>query len=182
MRKFLVFVLLLGLWEISSAQEKQAMPAGNVCYTENAEAVRGGVLGVKVFIKNADTLGGMQVPIYYRSEDVNIKCDSVSFAGSRCIEFALNDSKIEPVGKTVYFAFIAVVDPSQNVQPLLPGDGLIATLWFSIPKDCKPGKIKLDSGPNAFYPHEKIDYSFLFWTPAAQQVDCSYKEGYITIK
>jgi hypothetical protein len=182
LQRFLVFVLLLGLWEISFAQEKQILPAGNVCYTENVEVTRGNAFGVRVFVKNADTLAGMQVPIYFRSETVNLKCDSVSFAGSRCAAFALNDSKIEPVGKTVYFAFIAVVDASQNVPPLLPGDGLVATLWFTAPKDIKPGKVKLDSGPNAFYPHEKIDYSFLFWTPAAQQVDCVYKEAYITVK
>ena len=186
MRRFILFVLLLGLWEISVAEEKKvetkAEPQGNVCYTENVEVAKGSVFGVKVFVKNVDTLAGMQVPIYYRSENINLKCDSVSFVGSRCSNFALNDVKIEPVGKTVYFCFIAVVDPSQNVAPLAPGDGLVATLWFTAPSEGPSGKVKLDSGPNAFFPHEKIDYSFLFWTPQAQQVECSYKEAYITLK
>jgi hypothetical protein len=182
LRRLLLFVLLLGLWEVSIAQEKKTLPEGNVCYTENVEVTKGSSFGVKVFVRNIDTLAGMQVPIYYRSETVNLKCDSVSFIGSRCINFALNDKKFEPIGKTVYFCFIAVVDPSQNVKPLAPGDGLVATLWFTAPKDIASGKVKLDSGPNAFFPHEKIDYSFLFWTPAAQQVDCSYKEAYISVK
>jgi hypothetical protein len=175
-------VLLLGLWGISSAEEKQAPKKGNVCYTESVEIARGTSFPVKVFVNNVDTLAGMQVPIYYRSEDINIKCDSVTFEGSRCSYFALNDKKIEPVGRTVYFCFIYMVDANQDVKPLLPGDGKVATLWFTAPKDIKAGVVTLDSGPNAFFPHEKIDYSFLFWTPAAVQVDCTYKPGTITIK
>jgi hypothetical protein len=164
------------------AQEKAVQKKQNVCYTESIEAKKGTSFPVKVYVANVDTLAGMQVPIYYRSEDVNLKCDSVTFHGSRCGYFAMSDSKIEPVGKTVFFDFILMVDPSQNVAPLPPGEGLVATLWFTAPTNVKSGKVKLDSGPNAFYPHEKIDYSFLFWTPAAQQVECIYKPGYITIK
>ena len=154
----------------------------NVCYAEDVQAVKGTSFPVKVFVANIDTLAGMQVPIYYRSEDVDLKCDSVTFNGSRCAGFALSDSKIEPKGKTVYFAFINQTDPSKDIPPLIPGEGLVATLWFTAPKDIKAGKVMLESGPNVYLPHEKIDYSFLFWTPEAEQVDCLYKAGYITVK
>jgi hypothetical protein len=187
LRKLLIFVLLFGFASVSFATEKPAsdkevQKAGNVCYTENVDAVRGTSFPVKVFVNNVDTLAGMQVPIYYRSEDVDLKCDSVTFTGSRCKDFALSFPMIEPVGKTVFFCFIYTTDASQDVQPLLPGDGLVATLWFTAPKDIKAGKVMLDSGPNAFYPHPKIDYGFLFWTPEAVQVDCTYKGGAITVK
>lgn len=182
MRKFLVFVLLLVFWGISFAEEKQVSKNENVCYTESVETAKGASFPVKVFVNNVDTLAGMQVPIYYRSENISLKCDSVSFKDSRCRYFAFNDSKIEPVGRTVYFAFILMTDPSQNVAPLAPGDGLVATLWFTAPKDVKAGQVKLDSGPNAFFPDERIDYSFLFWTPRAEQVNCVYQPGTITIK
>lgn len=201
MRKSLILLLTLALAGTLSAQEKQAPTANkqtqavkqastdiqsakktNVCYSENIEVAKGTSFPVKVFVTNIDTLAGMQVPIYYRSENVDLKCDSVTFKGSRCANFALNDFKIEPKGKTVYFAFIAQTDPSKDVPPLVPGDGQVATLWFTAPKDIKAGKVMLDSGPNAYYPHEKIDYSFLFWTPEADQVDCVYKAGYITVK
>jgi len=192
LRKLLIFVLLLGLCSVSFATEKQvtekqaavqqAQKAGNVCYTENVDAVRGTSFPVKVFVSNVDTLAGMQVPIYYRSEDIDLKCDSVTFTGSRCKDFALSFPMIEPVGKTVFFCFIYTTDASQEVLPLLPGDGLVATLWFTAPKDIKAGPVTLESGPNAFYPHPKIDYGFLFWTPEAVQVDCAYKAGTITVK
>ncbi len=180
LRKLLVLVLLLGLWGVSFAG--QAQKSGNVCYTENVAAAKGTSFPVKVFVSNYDTLAGIQVPIYYRSENIDLKCDSVTFAGSRCDYFALSHFMIEPVGKTVFFTFILMTDPSQDVKPLLPGDGPVATLWFTAPRDIKSGEVKLDSGPNAFYPHEKIDYGFLFWTPAAQQVDCAYQSGVVTIK
>jgi hypothetical protein len=176
----LILVLILGLW--GAAFAGQTVKTGNVCYTESVEVTKGASFPVKVFVNNYDTLAGMQVPIYFRSESVDLKCDSVTFAGSRCDYFALSDFKIEPVGKTVYFAFILMTDPSQDVKPLLPGDGLVATLWFTAPREINSGEVKLDSGPNAFFPHEKIDYGFLFWTPAAQQVDCAYQAGVIKVK
>ena len=163
--------------EQSNQQKKQ-----NVCYTESVEVAKGTSFPVKVYVNNVDSLAGMQVPIYYRSEDVDIKCDSVSFAGSRCGYFAMNDSKIEPVGKTVLFCFIVEIDPGKPEPPLGPGDGVVATLWFTAPKNVNSGKVQLYSGPNAFFPHEIIDFSFLFWNPLANPVDFTYEPGYITVK
>jgi hypothetical protein len=164
------------------AQEGESAPRGNICYTESVEIEKGTSFPVKVFVNNVDTLAGMQVPIYYRSADVDLKCDSISFAGSRCSEFALDLDLIEPVGKTAFFAFISMTDPKDDKPPLYPGDGPVATLWFTAPAETKSGKVELYSGPNAIYPHDKIDYSYLFWTPTAEQKDCTYKPGYITVK
>jgi hypothetical protein len=189
LRKLLVLALLFGIWGVSIADNKpakvEAQPGqkkGNTCYTESVDIVKGTSFPVKVFVSNVDTLAGMQVPIYFRSEDVNLVCDSVTFTGSRCAYFALSFFKIDPVGKTVFFTFILMTDANQTVQPLSPGDGLVATLWFTAPKDIKSGKVKLDSGPAAFFPDPRIDYSFLFWTPMALQVDCAYNPGFVTIK
>ena len=167
MRKSLIFLLTLALAGTLSAQESKAPTP-----EKQTQAVKQA---------STDIQSAKKTNVCY-SENVDLKCDSVTFKGSRCANFALNDFKIEPKGKTVYFAFIAQTDPSKDVPPLAPGDGLVATLWFTAPKDIKVGKVMLDSGPNAYYPHEKIDYSFLFWTPEADQVDCVYKAGYITVK
>jgi len=172
----------MGFWAISSAEDIQIPKDKNVCYTENVEIGKGASFPLKVLVSNVDTLAGMQVPIYFRSENVDIRCDSVSFVNSRCSNFAFNDAKIEPVGKTVYFAFIFTVDPNQVVTPLYPGDGLVATLWFTAPKETHDGVIKLDSGPNAFFPNPRIDYGYHFWTPSALEVEFLYVPGSITVK
>lgn len=182
LRKLLVLVLLLGFCAALTAKEEPVAKPENTCYTDSAVVEKGTSFPVRVFISNIDTLAGMQIPFYYRSENVNIVCDSVSFAGSRCSNFAYNDFKIEPVGKTVFFAFIFTVDPNKDVKPLLPGDGLVATLWFSAPKDTHSGAVALESGPNVFLPHPKIDYGYHFWTPAALEVDFAYKPGTISVK
>ncbi len=174
--------MILALTVIVSAEDKKEEYKGNVCYTESVEVSKGTSFPVRVFVNNTDTLAGMQVPIYYRSEDVDLVCDSVSYVGSRCEAFSLSHSMIEPVGKVVFFAFISMTDPAREVAPLYPADGLVATLWFTAGKDIKSGKVELYSGPNAIYPHDKIDYSYLFWTPGAEQKDCLYRPGYITIK
>lgn len=182
LKKLLFVVIVLALAVTAIAQEKKSEVKGNVCYTESVEVEKGSTFPVKVFVSNVDTLAGMQVPIYYRSDEVDLICDSVSFIGSRCSEFAMELSFVEPVGKTVFFSFISMTDPNDEKPPLFPGDGLVATLWFTAPKDIKSGKVELYSGPNAIYPHDKIDYSYLFWTPIAEQKDCLYKPGYITVK
>ena len=182
MKKIWVVIFVLLLAVVIFAQEKESEPAGNICYAESVEAEKGTSFRVKVFVNNVDTLAGMQVPIYYRSEDVDLTCDSITFGDSRCSEFALSLPLIEPVGKTAFFAFISMTDPNEEHPPLFPGDGMVATLWFTAPKDVKSGKVELSSGPNAVYPHDKIDYSYLFWTPTAEQKECTYKPGFITVK
>lgn len=182
MRKSLAFVMVIGICGTLAAEEGAAPPSKNVCYLESVEVNKGASFPVGVFVNNVDTLAGMQVPIYYRSEDINIICDSVTFDGSRCVKFGFNDFKIEPVGKTVYFAFIYMVDPNKEVDPLMPGDGKVATLWFTAPKDAKSGKLSLESGPNAYLPNPRIDYGYHFWTPSALEVDCEYKPATVTVK
>lgn len=182
MKRIAVFILLLDLTGMVSAQDKQDAENGNVCYTESVEVEKGTSFPVKVFVNNVDTLGIMQVPIYYRSEDVDLQCDSITFGGSRCKGFSMNYSKIEPEGKVAFFAFFYMTDPEVKIPPLYPGDGLVATLWFTAGEEINSGKVKLDSGIHAFYPHEHIDYGYLFGTPRADQKECEYRPGYITVK
>jgi hypothetical protein len=182
LKQLFFFVLVLGIWTTSLAEEKAVPKDKNVCYAQDVEVIKGSSFPVKVFLSNVDTLAGMQVPIYYRSENIKITCDSVTFGGSRCAHFGLSDFKIEPVGRTAYFAFIYMIDPNKDVDPLPPGDGLVATLWFTAPKDAKSGKLTLESGPNAFLPNPKIDYSYLFWTPSASEVECVFVPGTVTVK
>ena len=185
MKLFFTFLLVLLMAGASFAQDDTAAAKRNLCYTQDIEVEKGTSFPVNVYLNNVDTLAGMQVPVYYRSEEVDLTCDSITIAGSRCADFALNTTKIEPIGKVAFFAFIAMIDPDKDVPPLYPGDGQVATLWFTAPEDVKSGKVELYSGENAILPHPKIDYSFLFWTPGPpvpEQKECDYKAGYITVK
>jgi hypothetical protein len=182
LKKVFILVFLLALSAKVMAQEEQAEKKGNVCYTESVDVQKGNSFPVKVFVHNVDTLVAFSVPIYYRSEEVDLKCDSVSFKGSRAEYFSMSFFKIEPVGKVVFFAFLWVTDPEQTVPPMPPGDGMVAELWFTAPKDINSGKVELSSGPNAFFPHEYVSYGYEFTNPAAEKVDFKYMPGYITVK
>lgn len=182
MKKVSIPFFLLGLAVIALAQEKQTEIKGNVCYTESVEATKGSSFPVKVFVNNVDTVVAFSVPIYYRSDEVDLKCDSVTFHGSRAEHFSLSFFKIEPVGKVVFFAFLWVTDPEQDVPPMPPGNGLVAEVWFTAPEKISSGKVELASGPNAFFPHEYVSYGYEFTGPTADKLDFKYMPGYITVK
>lgn len=182
MKKTLVLILLMSLPGLVLAQEEKKEIKGNTCYTESVEVEKGTSFPVKVFVNNLDSLAAFSVPIYYRSETVDLQCDSVTFHGSRAEHFSLSFFKIEPVLKVVFFAFLWVTDPDEVIPPLKAGEGMVAELWFTAPEDIKGGKVELDSGPNAFFPHEHVDYSYEFTTPLAVEVDFAYEPGYITVK
>ena len=85
-------------------------------------------------------------------------------------------------GQSCILCVLWVTDPDQDVPPLEPGEGMVAELWFTAPKDIKAGKVELESGPNAFFPHEHVDYSYEFTTPLAVEADFEYMPGYISVK
>ena len=182
MTKEFTYALVLVLAGSALAQNERGAIKENICYTESIEAESGTSFAVRVYVNNMDTLVGMQVPIYYRSDDVNLRCDSVTFDGSRCQGFSMSFFKIEPEEKVVFFALLNISDPEKGIPALNPGDGLVARLWFTAPEDSRSGKVVLESGPDAYFPHDKINYGYLFWTPAAVQVKCSYRPGNITLK
>ena len=182
MKRASILFFLLAFSINVMAQEKKEEMKGNVCYTESVTAQKGTSFPVKVFVHNVDTLVAFSVPIYYRSEDVDLKCDSVTFHGSRAEHFSMSFFKIEPVGKVVFFTFLWVTDPEQIVPPMPPGDGLVAELWFTAGKDIKSGKVELASGPNAFLPHPYVSYGYEFTDPRATKLDFEYVPGYITVK
>ncbi len=183
MKKLVALSVIFMLWaNIVYAQSDSAKKKENTCYIENVTAKKGTSFPVKVFVNNVDTLAGMQVPLKYMSETVDLKCDSVSFAGSRCSYFALSFPIIEPIGKVAFFCFINMADTAKEVAPLMPGDGQVATLWFTADSKINAGKVDIQGGPKIFIQDDRRDYSWLFWTPQAQQVVCRYIPGTITIE
>jgi hypothetical protein len=137
---------------------------------------------VKVYLFNVDTLAGCQVPIFFRSEEIDLWCDSISFEGSRMLEFMFNDVKLpqtEKDDKVAYFSFIASIDPDVYIDPLSPGDGLLATMYFTAPEDCPEGKVELKRG---MIPHPHLSFIFAVWNPDGTEVDGEFIESEIVIK
>lgn len=182
MTKEFAYTLVLALAGSALPQDEHGAVKENICYTESVEAERGTSFAVTVYVSNLDTLAGMQVPIYYRSDEVDLSCDSVTFGGSRCESFSMNFSRIEPEEKIVFFALLDMSDLEKRELALYPGDGPVARLWFTAPESNNPGRVTLESGPDAYLPHDRINYGYLFWNPAAVQVKCSYRPGIITLK
>ena len=149
----------------------------NSCGAQSVTVEKGSSFAVDVYLNNSDTLAGMQIPIYFRSDNVDMRCDSVSFSQGRCHDFVISDYKIEPIERIVYFVLINTYG-----KPLLPGKGNVATIWFTVSPLSQSGKVELFSGPKAFLPEQNIEYNFLFWQPSAKQVSCRYQPGYITVK
>lgn len=178
--------LILCLMLSGAALAEQPAKAGNVLSTESVEAKAGTSFSVKVNLSSVDTMVAIQVPIYFRSETTDLTCDSVSFLKTRLQDQSMSFSRIDSVGKVVFFAFMAMTQTDPQKPMLNPGDGPIGIIWFTAKKDIKPGTVTLESGPNAYLAHEFIDYSYHFWkmTPEdlTKDVDCTFKPGTITIK
>lgn len=182
MIKGFAYILVIVLAGSALSQDKDEAVKENLCYTESIDAKGGASFAVRVYVDNMDTLVGMQVPIYYRSDDVDLRCDSVTFDESRCQDFSIIFSKIEPDEKIVFFALLNMSDPEKGVPVLYPGDGLVARLWFTATEDGASGNVALESGPEAYFPDDRINYGYLFWMPSGLQVKCSYSPGNITLK
>jgi hypothetical protein len=179
----MMFLCLVGgAWTSGQAQGDAKAGVSNSCYTEDVVARRGTSFPVGVFVDNSDTLVGMQVPIYYKSDDVDLICDSVSFAGSRCRGFSVQFFKIDPREKIVFFAMLNTGLSPEMPATLPPGKGRVATLWFTVAENSGAGDVVLRSGPDVRFPHERINYGYLFWNPSAVQVECRYDAGNIALK
>jgi len=176
--------MILLIYGMAWADEPDETP--NYCYSESVLATKGTSFPVKIMLHNIDTLIAVQVPFYYRSENVDLTCDSISFYNTRLKDQSLSFHLIEPKTKVALFAFISMVSLDPSKPTLLPGDGPIAVIWFTAGKDINSGTVKIESGPHAFYPHEWIDYSYHFWQSTendlTRDVDVDFRPGTITIK
>jgi len=161
----------------SIAQEAEFQT--NTVYFEKVTVKPGEHFTVKVYMFNTDTLAGMQVPTFYRSEKIDLYCDSVSFAGSRCEYMMFSDTKIPEDDKVVYFSFINTIDPKNLIDPLPPGDGLIATIYFTAPDNGDEGAVKLTRG---MIPHPHISFIFAVWDRMGDELSADFKDSEIIIK
>ena len=174
----LIFCFMLSAFAMAGDSDFET----NTVYFEKVTAKPGEHFAVKVYLANVDDLAGCQVPIFYRHEKINLWCDSISFKDSRMEYFSFNDIKLpqtEDADKVAFFAYIASIDPDVYTDPLSKGDGLLATLYFTAPKDCPEGKVELKRG---MIPHPHVSYVYSLWDASGNEVDSDFQESTITIK
>lgn len=130
-------------------------------------------LVVKVVLVNQDTLAGFQIPLYFETLGENIKCESISFVGTRVAQFEFLNSSIDTMTKTLYLEGTYQLNSESSVSPLLPGIGPIARLYVMLLRPFQGKGITITKGAIA---KSDRDRGFLFWNTRAEEVDCSFKE------
>jgi len=144
----------------------------NVCKVENLESYNSDHYSVTVSLTNSDTLAGFQIPLYFDFDQSSLIIDSVSFNESRCIDFAVLDSKIDTSTSNVLVASIFDVSGTDYYSPLFPGYGNIAKIYFTVIENSSNNKLKIKLS-HYQYDNNKIGYSF--WSPDAVEIRCRFE-------
>jgi Viral BACON domain len=99
------------------------------------------VFSIPVTLYNDEEIHAASLGIYYDSDDITI--DSVSLLGGTA-EACIPQSQINP---TLQYGLIGFVYyPTPAFRPVIPGDSLLATLWFTLAANAPDQVITLDSG------------------------------------
>jgi hypothetical protein len=205
----LAMILVMGCAK-KQPPPKPVLPKGNVVWTEKAVAKPGETFALKVYIATIDTLAGVQIPLFFRNDNIKLICDSVSFEGGLLEDFMFHDVKIpltcplcgakydmfdnppkEP-GKcdkdgselvqsdqAVFFMAIATIDPKRDVKPIYPGEGLLATVYFTVPKDSPKGVVPVTRG---MIPHPTVSLVFSIWNERGDDLNGQLADGSIEIQ
>ena len=149
-----------------------ALGSNNVCEISTLVQNGNSSFYIGVYIENTDSLGGFQIPIHTDYEQNMVTCDSISFTGGRCEGFEFLDSKIDNEKQVVYITGIHVLIGEENHQPLAPGEGEVARIYFTYEGDPTgaPLIIRQDSyqmGAN------KLEYRF--WKPDGEEVNFRFE-------
>ena len=120
-----------------------------------------------IHVDNVDTIAGFQIPMSFAFNGLTITLDSVIFAGHRCENFEFLDSKIDNDGHVVYISGVNNISAEADNEPLLPGQGEIARIYFTYESD--PGNAQLQI-KQAHYEMGGNRLEYRFWKPDATEV------------
>ncbi len=100
---------------------------------------------VKLYLENSEGMAGASIPLSFGSVGSDIRCEKIDFSGSRVAHFQLYPT-IDNQNKKVLIGMIRALD--ENIADVLPpGEGFIATLYFSSQNTrCNP-ELKLTAWP-----------------------------------
>jgi hypothetical protein len=202
-------ILVVGCAKKQPPPAQIPIPKGNVVWMDKVAAKPGETFALKVHLTNVDTLAGVQIPLFFRSEKIKLVCDSVSFDGGLLQDFMFHDVKIPltcPVceskydmydnppkqpgicdkdGKAlvqsdqvVFFMAIGTIDPKHDVKPLYPGEGLLATVYFTVPPETPKGIVNFTRG---MIPNTTVSLVFSVWNERGDDLPGQIAEGIVEI-
>ena len=161
---FLIYLMLLFFTDV--------LASDNICQIGALERYGNSHFSLGVYLENSDTLAGLQIPVSFDFGETVISCDSISFAGGRCQDFEFLDSKIDNERHIVYISGVSNISAEANNEPLLPGRGEIARIYFTYEGD--PGNTQLKIR-RARYEMGGNRLEYRFWKPNGTQVRCRFE-------
>ena len=108
----------------------------------NSSATDSVVFNVPVNIHATQIINGGSLGLYYDSDDITI--DSISLVGGLA-QNTTNSSIVAPESNLAHLGFL-ILPIFPNQEPVEPGDGLLANLWFTLDAGAPDQTINLDSG------------------------------------
>jgi hypothetical protein len=96
-------------------------------------------VGVPITVYNDESLGGYSLGLKWDSGDVTV--DSISYIGTRLSTAQKKPKMIDNPGRKL---LVGMYD-MDGFDPLLPGDGLVFTIWFKVASGAADQYVSLDS-------------------------------------
>ncbi len=135
-------------------------------------AITNYTITVELYIINQDTLSGMQIPLDLGLSKLGLQLDSVSFAGSRVGHFHECFYTEYPEQEKVFIFILESADAEVNSSPLLPGSGVIATIYLTRVRTPEASDHTFTTGSLR---DEKRDFKFFFWNTHGDEVPVDYE-------
>jgi hypothetical protein len=132
-----VAMMLVGMILYSSPSFAQKDPSGKIdtCRIVVSQKEKSNQVMASVSVFNDEELAAMTLAFRFGNGKTPIRCDSVSFRETRTEDFAMKTQYVDTVLQTVLIGLIS--DMSGSKPPLKKGDGEVARMYFTLPKNQK---------------------------------------------
>jgi hypothetical protein len=131
------------LYSSSSFAQKDPYGKPDTCRIVVFQNYKSNQVNASVFIFNDEDLAAITLPFRFGNGKSPVKCDSIRFRGTRTEAFDLKTQLIDTVLQTMLIGLVA--DMSGTKSPLKKGNGEVAKLYFTVPKNQKFQDVLLDT-------------------------------------
>lgn len=146
MRLCLVWVMLLvgfTLYASPAFSQRDTFGKPDTCRVVVSQDKDGNQAMASVSVYNDEELAAMTIPFRYGTGTSPIRCDSVRFRNTRTEEFDMKTQLVDTVRQTVLIGLVA--DMSGQKPALAKGDGEVARIYFTLPKNTKFQDVLIDT-------------------------------------